>query len=681
MSKPEIEHVVLLMLENRSFDDLLGWLYEEESPELNIPPLKNGERAYEGLQGLDLAAFTNTAGKLSQAPVHGVSGLTIPSIAPGEHFNQVQQQLFNTETPSADKPASMNGYLADYVDVLKASSDWNKDNDVDFYGPKIMETYSRHQVGVLNDLARHYAVCDHWFSSVPSQTNPNRAFSMTGTSQGLADNGYLETDPRAEVIEDGLKMGLGDDRFQHKTLFNALEEGGESSWKIFWETALVPEKISKVLDLIGNKTLDDVLDNIKSSVEWAEIISKIFLDDTNEFIEMLEKLQEILPKIAPAAAYLQELTSGKLDSCYTYRLFPAIKNDVENAESHFDKIEEFHNLARAGQLPKFSFIEPFWTISESAVDRGAYRLFTEMGNDYHAPANQDVGEEYVKSIYKSLIANPEAWQKTLFIITFDEPVGAFDHVSPGKAVPPWGVNGKPGFKPPIGFDGKPKPLLQHGFQFDRFGGRVPAIIASPLVQKGTVFRTTTDTPYDHTSLIKTILKVLGHEDKVSDFGERVKHAPTFDNVLTLDKGRNDEADLPFLNIARENGTVLNYYDRFSLRHENGEFITQSEMENKYPFPPLPDLVAQFELDLGLKAQFPTAGTGSPAIFYLQKSQDRPAKGNVQAEDVVKLIATETALNANVVLGAWSDSYDCYYSNDYLLDENNKKQEWQVEAAS
>ena len=54
------------------------------------------------------------------------------------------------------------------------------------------ESYTPAQLPVLNQLARHYAVSDAWFSSVPSQTNPNRAFTMCGTSHGLVNNGELE---------------------------------------------------------------------------------------------------------------------------------------------------------------------------------------------------------------------------------------------------------------------------------------------------------------------------------------------------------------------------------------------------------------------------------------------------------------------------------------------------------
>ena len=79
MSMEKIEHVVVLMLENRSFDGLLGWLYEHDAPALNIPPAAAGDQ-FRGLQGIDPNKFINTAldGTLSAKPRRGVEGFTVP---------------------------------------------------------------------------------------------------------------------------------------------------------------------------------------------------------------------------------------------------------------------------------------------------------------------------------------------------------------------------------------------------------------------------------------------------------------------------------------------------------------------------------------------------------------------------------------------------------------------------
>ena len=93
---------------------------------------------------------------------------------------------------------------------------------------------------------------DEWFASVPSQTNPNRAFALTGSSHGLVDNGFLEKSKIAKALGDVLGMGIGDDRFPNKTIFNVLNENGHPEWKIFWETSMIPEKISNLIDKASN---------------------------------------------------------------------------------------------------------------------------------------------------------------------------------------------------------------------------------------------------------------------------------------------------------------------------------------------------------------------------------------------------------------------------------------------
>lgn len=78
-----IEHVVLVMMENRSFDSMLGWLYEDKRPAHNVPPLKNGERYFEGLQGLKEPYLNKdpTSGK-AFGPIRGARGLNVPNTAP-----------------------------------------------------------------------------------------------------------------------------------------------------------------------------------------------------------------------------------------------------------------------------------------------------------------------------------------------------------------------------------------------------------------------------------------------------------------------------------------------------------------------------------------------------------------------------------------------------------------------
>ena len=179
----KIEHVVLLMLENRSFDSLLGWLYDDKrAPAKHIPALKPGEHAYEGLYGglyglsqqEFLQAYENVdaTGKIKISPIRGAKVLNVPNIAPGETFAEVTTQLFGKEHPGDQDKPTMKGYVRDYTNLLRHHG--YKEEAVKRYAEQVMQSYTPDQLPVLNGLAEHYAVCDMWFSSVPSQTKAAR---------------------------------------------------------------------------------------------------------------------------------------------------------------------------------------------------------------------------------------------------------------------------------------------------------------------------------------------------------------------------------------------------------------------------------------------------------------------------------------------------------------------------
>lgn len=95
---------------------------------------------------------------------------------------------------------------------------------------------------------------------------------------------------------------------------------------------------------------------------------------------------------------------------------------------------------------------------------------SEPGNDDHPSHDVYQGQMFVKEVYETLRASPQ-WNETLFVITYDEHGGFYDHVTtPVRGVPsPDGIVG-------------PEPFL---FKFDRLGVRVPTIAVSPWIEKGT----------------------------------------------------------------------------------------------------------------------------------------------------------------------------------------------------
>jgi phospholipase C len=209
------------------------------------------------------------------------------------------------------------------------------------------------------------------------------------------------------------------------------------------------------------------------------------------------------------------LTSANLGwSIYGYDLPPLTRmnfpDTISAPESHFGVFKDFQQAAVAGTLPPYTFLEPSW---------GA------AGNSQHPNYNVASGEQLIHDVYYALRQGP-AWASTLLIITYDEHGGCFDHVSPPVgAVPPDGSVG------------------EFGFDFRRFGVRVPTVLVSPLIVQGTVFRAAPGAmPLDHTSILKTIERRW----QLPALTARDAAAQDVGGVLTLATARTDD---PLLNVT------------------------------------------------------------------------------------------------------------------------------------
>jgi phospholipase C len=173
------------------------------------------------------------------------------------------------------------------------------------------------------------------------------------------------------------------------------------------------------------------------------------------------------------------------------------------SDDHFGLFADFQAAAAAATLPAYTFLEPSWAPS---------------GNSQHPNYDVALGEQLMHDVYYALRNGP-AWNATLLIITYDEHGGCYDHVPPpcGAAVPDGTVGEK-------------------GFAFDRFGLRVPAVLISPLIAAGTVLRAAGATPFDHTSILRTIERRWG----LPALTARDAAAPDLGSVLTLETARTDD---------------------------------------------------------------------------------------------------------------------------------------------
>src|SRR5580698_1958490 len=183
-----IKHFVVLMLENRSFDQLLGFLYTD-APTSNQSPLGH---PYEGLTGQE--SNLNSQGKpfpVFAIPAKDKNLFFYPKADPGEGFHNTNAQLFGTTSPAAGAQADNSGFIKNFGATMawqKGQKNGHWDILPGTQETDIMGMYTPDQLPVLSGLAKGYAVCDHWYSSAPTETLPNRAFALMATSQGFLDD-------------------------------------------------------------------------------------------------------------------------------------------------------------------------------------------------------------------------------------------------------------------------------------------------------------------------------------------------------------------------------------------------------------------------------------------------------------------------------------------------------------
>jgi len=444
-----IDHVVTLMMENRSFDNVLGWLYDPD----NEPPFQNPPRGqtFDGLSGKDLWNPTPSGGKAS--PGKG-SVMTDPYPDPFEPYDQVYAQMYNHNPPPAKIPnptksPDMQGFVINYAAAINAAGAPKKgcnrllswltrgDTPMDFDPAIIMNGFTPENLPVINGLAQAYAVCDQWFSSVPTQTFPNRSFIHAATSSGYVTNGW-KTGPHP------------------------------------WDIGYLLNKTATIYDLLAGE-----------GIHW-----RIYHDGAFLLCNAL-MTQERLWDYAP---------------------------------EKFSPFERFLADAQAGTLPAYSFIEPNMLCSRRyGPENDMHPAFAITATG--AATNVLYGDQFIHTIYDALRKSPH-WDSTLLIITFDEHGGCYDHV---PTPPPWTCS-PDGVVIPYGQPGGT------GFVFNRFGVRVPAVLVSPLIEAGTVCHT----PFDHTSVIRTVAKRWLNAAHLT---ERDKQANDVGEVLTLSSPRSDAPDI------------------------------------------------------------------------------------------------------------------------------------------
>jgi phospholipase C len=392
MNQPNVQHLIVLMMENRSFDHLLGYLKYPKKKQFEGIRDREGEFVNRTQDGREVYPSPNANFSIFPGPDHSHEG--------------VMEQLLGSNPRVYPYQVTNQGFAMNYEKSSPGQ------------GSKALECFRPDQVPVLSKLAMEFAVCDHWFCSVPGETWPNRNFAHAGTSDGEVNIRNVRKERRF---------------FENRTIFEELSYANRD-WAVYY-SGFPPQTL--------------VFPNLWSPVKLG---------------------------------WLQR----------------------------FKPIEKLYRAIRFDRLPHYSFVEP------DMIGRISDSQHPGMGGEMDFKA----GERLIWRIYNTLRENRRVFNKTLFLITYDEHGGFFDHVSP-----------------PQGSEWSVKEIFREAdyeFKFDFLGPRVPAVLVSPWIARGTVDHTI----YDHASIPATVLKIFNIKPSIDNaLGDRVAQANTFDRVLNLEAPR------------------------------------------------------------------------------------------------------------------------------------------------
>ena len=219
-----LDHVVVVLFENRSLDNVLGRLYGP-----------GDGKTFEGVIGKDLTnpipEWAEHGADRKVVPYTVATDMDSPNPDSGEEYFHTNTQLFNVtddhnrfkigegvaapwNAPPPGAIPTMDGFVTDYISTF--TGEVGRQPTYDEYA-HIMTGCTPEQLPVLNGIARDFGVFDHWFCEVPSQTFMNRSFWTAATSSGFVVNS---------------PMGKWLAKNDAETIFDRLEAHGRT-WKVY----------------------------------------------------------------------------------------------------------------------------------------------------------------------------------------------------------------------------------------------------------------------------------------------------------------------------------------------------------------------------------------------------------------------------------------------------------------
>lgn len=494
----DAEHIVILMQENRSFDHCFGTL--------------KGVRGFNDPRAIRLPDKNLVWLQTNEA---------------GETYFPFRFDIRNTKATWMGSTPHSRGSQVDAWNEGKYDN-WLPSKRVrdKRYGniPLTMGYYTREDIPFYYAMADAFTVCDQNFCSAMTSTNPNRLFFWTGTvkeeqtKDAPAIMRNLSNDRWGVLKFDTFPERLEANGISWKFYQNAIDCGGGFTGD---ERAWLANFGCNPLEWFANY-------NVKFSKRYIESLQKQMISLPAEMKTLEEKIAsgslsgDALTKAQAAIAKKKEVL-GKANkdlSAYTQEVYNQLsqkeKNLFERAFSENSNDPDYRDLTslvydddgekREVKIPKGDVLYQFRKDVESGQLPAVSWLAGAQNLSDH-PSAPWYGSLHVSEILNILTQNPEVWKKTIFIVTFDENDGYFDHVLPFVAPDPLNpATGKcsPGINTDVEYvqlenelkEGIPKREARGGPI--GLGFRVPMIIASPWSRGGQVCSQV----FDHTSALQ-----------------------------------------------------------------------------------------------------------------------------------------------------------------------------------
>jgi phospholipase C len=497
----DAEHIVILMQENRSFDHTFGMLRGVRG--------FNDPRAMQLANGNSVFVQTDAAGN-SYAPWRlDIRDTRITWMGSLPHSRESQVDAWNEGLHDGWLQAKRSGEK-EYAHL-----------------PLTMGHYTREDLPFYYALADAFTVCDQNYCSVMTSTSPNRSYFWTGT---IRDEQRVDSKVhiRNEQIDDGgmswktfperlQEAGISWKAYQNELTRSELE-GDEDAWlsnygdnvlECFaaYNVEAYPGFVAagkRWMSELSARTakLESRISAAKDAAETAKLHQR--LDATHKQIEALSAVMAT----AGEARYSQLTNNQKAlhDAAFVtnagdphYHALDSLPFEAEGKSQNIavpkgDVLYQFRKDVNEGKLPTISWL----TASERFSDH---------------PSSPWYGAWYISEVMDILTKNPEVWKKTIFILTYDENDGYFDHAPSFVAADPKRTESggaSAGIDTGLEYNYKEDELRMGVEESDArtgpigMGFRVPMIIASPWTRGGWV----NSQLFDHTSTLMFLERFL-----------------------------------------------------------------------------------------------------------------------------------------------------------------------------